>query len=355
MAPPGKITNGEIVEKIIAQAKIWYTSALNSKDKGLFYIGKLVHMCQDSFSTAHTQRNSQNEILNFQYYGNQDSKKHSKAETRSKSNNIKFDNVVGTHRAVDHSKAIIQSYSDQEAWSFVESYLRSNVYVIAKGRKDALAGAAAPQFSCGKEGCGLSKIRLPGRIIRITVKNNTGKNLEYRKTTMSFGCFQCLDSNYQLTSEIQQPCKTIHPGKSCTFELVSCYKAKGLVGSITYGIPHGKTFDLKYANPVVGWAHYGFCSGRHCTDKKIGGKRAHITYSVGSNNVYVSGHKFTPAGERSMKQKVKEFGHKISTRGKKIVAEARRELKKFGEKVKMGMKSKLDKIKKGLKKFKFRF
>lgn len=54
MAPTGSLTNQQVVEKIIAQAKAWYEQGV--REGKLFHVGKLLHMVQDSFSRSHVIR-----------------------------------------------------------------------------------------------------------------------------------------------------------------------------------------------------------------------------------------------------------------------------------------------------------
>ncbi len=91
MAPPGAKSAEEIKEKITGQAREWYDLACSEKTKGDWYkagnlVGRVLHMVQDSWSTAHVEREGKGPsmdnrtIKGFQDYSKQDSDKHTEEE-----------------------------------------------------------------------------------------------------------------------------------------------------------------------------------------------------------------------------------------------------------------------------------
>ncbi|MCF6350554.1 MAG: DUF4280 domain-containing protein [Flavobacteriaceae bacterium] len=165
MAPPGDFTNEEVVDLIIKQAKKWYEEGINTKnvelidptetlftseklktDKeesdGLFHIGKILHMVQDSYSEAHVIRNDQNEIIQIQSYTGQDEHKHGVADAVSQKGKIikikgfsPFDasneEVNAVAGALDARKASIQIltlYKNRAPVKNLEKFLRDVVY-----------------------------------------------------------------------------------------------------------------------------------------------------------------------------------------------------------------------------------
>lgn len=145
MAPPGDFTNAQVVDKIVEQAKKWYIKAQEvekaNKDKakqlnlyhyyGLFHIGKILHMVQDSYSPSHVNReNSTGDILQIQSYTEQDEHKHGepdKADPHGGSNPIK--------RAIEASASILVLFGRGSSSDELENYLRTNVYKFGKDKK----------------------------------------------------------------------------------------------------------------------------------------------------------------------------------------------------------------------------
>ncbi len=183
MAPPGDYTNQEIVDKIVSQAKEWYKKALEvkkeyeekSKSKkkdsykekasrfmdavtsspfsresynvnrknyfGLFHIGKILHMIQDSYSEAHVYRNSKNEIIQIQSYTEQDSHKHGTADAVAQkgktgvggfgnlnASNEEVNAVPGAIDARTASVQILLFFKQNASEKELENYLRFTVY-----------------------------------------------------------------------------------------------------------------------------------------------------------------------------------------------------------------------------------
>jgi len=83
------ITLQEIIDKIVEQALEWFDKAINNQD--MFFIGRILHMVQDSFSEAHTNRvcssNIDNRpyskfcVIEFYQYEKQDRKNHAKLDS----------------------------------------------------------------------------------------------------------------------------------------------------------------------------------------------------------------------------------------------------------------------------------
>ncbi|MBE7635102.1 DUF4280 domain-containing protein [Tenacibaculum finnmarkense] len=161
MAPPGGFTNQQVVDKIVVQAKKWYMKAQKIEQKyteesqtnaftrflevkdyvGLFHIGKILHMVQDSYSRAHVFRNSKDEIIQIQSYSSQDSHKHGTADAVNQDWKIGgggFGNFDATSREVNKvpgaldareaSVQILTFFKEGASEEALEEYLRTTVY-----------------------------------------------------------------------------------------------------------------------------------------------------------------------------------------------------------------------------------
>lgn len=151
MSPSPKLTNQQLLEKIVAQAKKWYTNALKStnhsgshKRRGYFTLGKILHMIQDSFSHSHVIRGKDSTVIQFQSYVDQDPKKHSHADyVKGK----KWDEIPGVNEAILHSKSILNFFQQKIPFSpKVENYFRTKIYKFAPGAASKKSGGSAPQF-----------------------------------------------------------------------------------------------------------------------------------------------------------------------------------------------------------------
>lgn len=146
MAPAGgtPLTNQQVLEKIIAQAREWYVrGATGASD---FQIGKLLHMVQDSYSSSHVIRDASYRVHQFQGYGNQDADAHGEADKKQPSMKS-FLEIPGAAAAVSASTQILVYYRDRVPFRTLEAYLREQVYVIAPGRGPVPAGGTAPRFA----------------------------------------------------------------------------------------------------------------------------------------------------------------------------------------------------------------
>ena len=165
MAPEGEFTNQEVVDKIVEQAKKWYTKAISvkkanpdAKEKnyhGLFHIGKILHMVQDSFSDAHIIRDDYGGIKNIQSYNNQDAHKHGTSDaidpedwtTKQKygpkkdgvsvfdANDDQVVKIKGAKDAINASYNILIYFKHNASEETLENYLRMNIYKFAKDDK----------------------------------------------------------------------------------------------------------------------------------------------------------------------------------------------------------------------------
>ncbi len=162
MAPPGDFTNAQVVDKIVEQAKEWYDKAQEiekaNKEKakqlnlyhyyGLFHIGKILHMVQDSYSPSHVHReDSTGDIIQIQSYTEQDEHKHGepdKADPHGGSNPIK--------RAIEASASVLVLFGNGKSSNDLEKYLRSTVYKFGVDPdsdidvKDKKAGGSLEEF-----------------------------------------------------------------------------------------------------------------------------------------------------------------------------------------------------------------
>ncbi len=170
MAPAGDYTNQEVVDMIVTQAKAWYKRALVVKEwarrrdegqnprfikenyDGLFSMGKILHMVQDSYSASHVFRNSKKEIIQIQSYTEQDSHAHGEADAVEQDGKWGpslggFDNsdaslkevyaIRGALEAIKASKAILLFFKRDAPEDELECYLRETVYKF--GYKDRLS------------------------------------------------------------------------------------------------------------------------------------------------------------------------------------------------------------------------
>ncbi|EJL62000.1 hypothetical protein [Flavobacterium sp. CF136] len=156
MAPIGNHTNQEIIELIILQAKIWFKKALetkvdngffNSGDDGLFHIGKILHMVQDSYSLSHVQRDSNNRIIQFQGYEDQDEDKHGTPDKNDKAKGVQDAIVASTWILSAYKQA--KSYVNLKAEVFlplIDKYLRTEVYPLAPNRGGVKAGGSLDAY-----------------------------------------------------------------------------------------------------------------------------------------------------------------------------------------------------------------
>ncbi|GAA6765139.1 hypothetical protein AAFH68_10730 [Flavobacterium sp. CGRL1] len=156
MAPTGNHTNQQIVDLIVIQAKEWFKKGLeikvkdgffNKGDDGLFHIGKLLHMVQDSYSLSHVYRDSNNRIIQFQGYEDQDADKHGTPD--------KDDGAKGVQDAFVASTWILSSYKQAKSYTdlkpevflpVLEKYLRTEVYVLAPNRGKVKAGGSLDAY-----------------------------------------------------------------------------------------------------------------------------------------------------------------------------------------------------------------
>lgn len=162
MAPPGDFTNEEVVDLIVAQARKWFVQARETEKKsadkikkldlhhyfGLFHIGKILHMVQDSYSASHVTRDEKSgDIIQIQSYNEQDEHKHGepdKADPHGGSLPIK--------RAIEASTKILGFFVEGKTGEDLEYYLRNSVYKFGvdpitkeevKGRK---SGGTDPEY-----------------------------------------------------------------------------------------------------------------------------------------------------------------------------------------------------------------
>lgn len=170
MSYDSNTTNFKIKDDILQQAIEWYSDALKHKGKkivqtyrvpiksrehdpfgaktktrvvtndyGLFFLGKLLHMVQDSFSHAHTIRNEHtNEILSFQDYTKQDSGKHGEHDKWTKTKQLK--DIPGALDALKATRDIMNFYRKNSPLDHLNYYLDHNVYSLHPDKAEALSG-----------------------------------------------------------------------------------------------------------------------------------------------------------------------------------------------------------------------
>lgn len=165
MAPAGDFTNQEVVDKIVDQAIKWYKKAISvkkantdAKEKnyhGLFHMGKILHMVQDSFSDAHIIRDNLGRIKNIQSYNNQDAHKHGQSDAIDPkdwtwaqkygpkkdgvsiydANDDQVVKIKGAKDAINASYNILVYFKNNATEQTLENYLRMNIYKFAKDEK----------------------------------------------------------------------------------------------------------------------------------------------------------------------------------------------------------------------------
>ncbi|MCD8415943.1 DUF4280 domain-containing protein [Tenacibaculum dicentrarchi] len=174
MAPPGDYTNQQIVDKIVVQAKKWYNKAqglekeymkLSQQDwlsrllevkhvMGLFHIGKILHMIQDSYSESHILRNSKKEIIQIQSYTSQDSHKHGTADAVNQDGKVglggfgnidasanEIHKIPGAKDAMDASEQILLLFKNRCPPEDLEEYLRATVYKFGYDEENCVFSA----------------------------------------------------------------------------------------------------------------------------------------------------------------------------------------------------------------------
>jgi hypothetical protein len=166
MAPTGEYTNQEVIELIITQAKKWFTMGVNTGmgdggfwnkagDDGLFHIGKILHMIQDSFSSSHIQRNKQNKIIQIQGYNEQDARKHGKPDKEGHSK--------GANDAQKYSAKLLTLYKVIKSYENslqtpniylpqLEALLRDEIYMIQSDRRHIKAGGTLDAYANERNG-----------------------------------------------------------------------------------------------------------------------------------------------------------------------------------------------------------
>lgn len=144
MTPSDKsYTNGEVLDKIVAQAKDWY--ALAQKEKNIFHVGKILHMVQDSYSESHTIRQN-GKIVTFQRYDQQDAAKHGNADKIPKFGGTWRD-IPGASDALQASIKILELYKANAPPKALEDYLRNKVFPFNNAlTKNEPAGAIDPKY-----------------------------------------------------------------------------------------------------------------------------------------------------------------------------------------------------------------
>jgi len=145
MAPTSDkvLSNGQVVDKIVQQAKEWYTEGVTGRND--FPIGKMLHMVQDSYSASHVVRDQEGRIQQFQGYDAQDAGAHGHADKQGKGMKSFLD-IPGARGALDASTKLLEFYARRAPFSAVETYLRQEVYRMAPSQAGEPAGGSAPLY-----------------------------------------------------------------------------------------------------------------------------------------------------------------------------------------------------------------
>lgn len=148
MCPTGNPTNGQVLDAIISKARAWYNRALilssgpDFQGDGLFHLGKLCHMLQDSYAQSHTWRDAKTQkVITFQNYNEQDPKKHSTADSYE---------ALGATGAFDATKRLMTFFKERKPFNpEIETFLREDVFSFQPGVINQTAGGTRPEYAKG--------------------------------------------------------------------------------------------------------------------------------------------------------------------------------------------------------------
>lgn len=147
MAPSGNNTNQQVIELIVDQAKKWFKKGFETPgDNGLFHIGKMLHMVQDSYSLSHVVRDENNHIIQFQGYDVQDSSKHGESDKDGDSKGAKDAMLASVWILTFYKESKKHGGKAETYFPGLENYLRNTVYTLVKGRGGIKAGGTLDQF-----------------------------------------------------------------------------------------------------------------------------------------------------------------------------------------------------------------
>jgi RHS repeat-associated protein len=138
MASGSEKSNGEVLDKIVKQAREWWSDASKGSDLDM---GKLLHTVQDSFSDSHVARDKSGAILFFENYGEQDADKHGTADKGSD-----WKTIPGAQEAYKASSQLLKMRKENADFGEVEKYLRGTVYRFAPGAADKPVGGSLQQY-----------------------------------------------------------------------------------------------------------------------------------------------------------------------------------------------------------------
>ncbi|KPA12312.1 hypothetical protein MHK_007468 [Candidatus Magnetomorum sp. HK-1] len=172
MSPGSHMTNQQVKYKMLIQAERWYTDGLKNKgekpvkyrdgatdfkDRGLFFIGKLLHMIQDSYTQSHAFRDRDGELIKngigfkiklFQGYINQDPKKHELADNGGDPFHCTILSVPGATDALKASTEILKYYkSNTDFKPDVYSYLDEKILVLDSKNANEKSGASHSSYA----------------------------------------------------------------------------------------------------------------------------------------------------------------------------------------------------------------
>lgn len=146
MAFPAAKTAEQVRERILKQAGEWYDAAYDARKKGDNktageYMGRLLHMVQDSYSGSHVKRDEHGRIAGFQDYDAQDAGEHAAADSPSRGNPHRYEDLEkylpGAVQAMEASRDLLVFYLRGDKSSFMAR--TEAVYDVAPGaypRKD---------------------------------------------------------------------------------------------------------------------------------------------------------------------------------------------------------------------------
>jgi hypothetical protein len=156
MAPAGNHTNQGVINLIVEQAKIWFKKGFETKisdgffgkgdDDGLFHIGKILHMVQDSYSLSHVERDINNNVIQFQGYDAQDPDKHGTPDKDNKAKGVN-DAFLASVWILSFYKTGKEKKADLSSMLLnLEKHFRTKIYALAPNRGEVKAGGSLDAY-----------------------------------------------------------------------------------------------------------------------------------------------------------------------------------------------------------------
>ena len=153
MSPAGATSATEVRDQILLQAFEWYSKgaeaiARDPRTAGN-YLGRVLHMVQDSWAQSHTERDANGKILGFQDYTKQIEGEHARAEgsegpfgqQRNEESWTDVQNIPGTIQAFEVSMKLIDAFLNRDVDEFMrimeDDYTLAEGAYVGRSQKDA--------------------------------------------------------------------------------------------------------------------------------------------------------------------------------------------------------------------------